>query len=521
MKKSLSLSSANLLYLLTMLLVITAGSIVQGLNLSLGLIATEFVLILLPAMIFLRVKKIPLKEALRIGKIRPSVAATCLFMGISTYLFSVLIENVMMQISGQPPVIMPASSMPKGTTESIFYFLALALAAPLCEESLFRGAVQGSYEAHKSTTLAIVIPALMFAFYHFRLSGLPGLLPVAFLLGYVAWRTRSIVGTILIHIGMNASAAVVTLLSLNSSDLPTKLLSKVWIYPAALLLTIILLFLFIKLQPKPASEESALEETRKSWFVTYWPLFAGFLLYAVVVISPFMLPVSQQNAITTLNFYPPHIETPIESRYQAVNRAGDVVGEMDCTITPHGETFSLDCGEDIDAYEVTIENSMWSDSGHTANLHVVWDSQTFQVLEYRNTGTYDSGGEQTSELKNGNLVTTSFFDSYDPLQLTGTPLFEHEWAWKVYDLDGTGGPLFKTPFVYLMRWNEEIKKSIPVMQDEILKLEGDETITVPAGEFKTWKVTMGSQAAWYLADDPGYPRPIQFDDGMLIYSLMK
>lgn len=210
MKKSLTIPSANLLYLVTMLLIILVGSMLQMSNLSLGVIATELLLILLPTLIFLWIAKVPLKEGLRLNRISVPVAVLSVFLGVCTYLFSVLIELAMANLTGLPSVDLSQSTLPQGVWPSVLYAVAIAVSAPICEEVLFRGALQGSYEGRKSALFAIVVPAVMFAFYHFRLSGLPGLIPVAFLLGYVAWRTRSIFASILIHFGMNAAAATVS-----------------------------------------------------------------------------------------------------------------------------------------------------------------------------------------------------------------------------------------------------------------------------------------------------------------------
>ena len=211
MRKALPLYSANLLFFLTMLLVILLGSLVQTWNLSWGLLITEFVLIALPAVLFLRQRRIPLKRGLRLNPISPLTAVLCVLLGFSTFLFSVIIEAVMAQITGMASVPVPESSLPKGLVELAVYFIALAAAAPICEEILFRGVIQTAYETNRSVKFAILITATMFAFYHMRLSGLPGLLPVAFILSYVAWRTQSILATMLIHFGMNATSGANTL----------------------------------------------------------------------------------------------------------------------------------------------------------------------------------------------------------------------------------------------------------------------------------------------------------------------
>lgn len=53
MNKALPISQANILYLITMALVITVGSVFQFFSLAWGLVATEVLLILLPAVVLL------------------------------------------------------------------------------------------------------------------------------------------------------------------------------------------------------------------------------------------------------------------------------------------------------------------------------------------------------------------------------------------------------------------------------------------------------------------------------------
>ncbi|MRR31596.1 hypothetical protein EG834_14995, partial [bacterium] len=123
MKKSLSIASANLLYLVTMLLVIIVGSTIQMLHLSWGLIATEVVLIALPAILFLRAKKLPLKEGLRLNQISLPVAVVSLLLGVFTYLFSVLIELVMANLTGLPSVDLGQTALPQSTLQYALYFV--------------------------------------------------------------------------------------------------------------------------------------------------------------------------------------------------------------------------------------------------------------------------------------------------------------------------------------------------------------------------------------------------------------
>jgi membrane protease YdiL (CAAX protease family) len=528
MKKSISLLSANGLYLFTMLLVIMVGSFMQTLNLSGGLIATEALLILLPTVLLLRARKIPIREGLRLNPIPPAVAGLCVVLGIATFLFSVLIETIMAQVTGMASVPLAENSMPKGLVESALYFVALAVFAPICEEALFRGAIQGAYERNKSAGFAITITALMFAFYHFRLSGLPGLLPVAFILGYVAWRTQSIYATMLIHFGMNVASAANTLSVLNGVSLIS---FSLWTALAGLAVAAGSIKILNRLYPARASDPSIAEPTgletikpampRRTWLGTYWPLFGAGLLYLAVATLTLMATLTPEfNPLTDLKYYPPRITAPIDSQYQVTNRAGQVVGSLSCRITPQGSTFSLECNRTIQGYEIKIGSSDYSDMTHTATWKATWESSTFNLLDFSFERQSTDGYGYQTVLRDGQLITTSS-EGMDQTQLAESVLLEYEWAWRVNDLNADVGSVFKTPFGYLVRWNEKLNKSVPALTTELLHVYPAETLDLPAGQYTAWKVTLAGQAAWFGKDDPSYPRPIQFDDGMVIYSLVK
>ncbi|RPI22908.1 MAG: CPBP family intramembrane metalloprotease, partial [Chloroflexota bacterium] len=286
MNKSLSLQAANFLFLLTMLLILTVGSVMQYLSLSLGLIATEVLLILLPTLIFLRLRRVPLKTGLRLNPIRPLTALACVLLGFSVSLFSLFIEAVMMQLTGMPPVPVPEGSTPSGVFPALLYFTGLAISAPICEEIMFRGAIQGAYENRRKVSMAITVTALMFAFYHMRLTGLLALLPVAFILGYVAWRTQSIYATMLVHFGMNATSAAITLVYVLGNGMVLPLVSP-WTAAAGLAATAALLWVLRRTTHLPQTTASETEPEpaglpRPSWLAVYWPLIGAWVLYLIV-----------------------------------------------------------------------------------------------------------------------------------------------------------------------------------------------------------------------------------------------
>ena len=539
MNKAVSVRAANVLFLVSILLVITLGSIVQMLDLSIGLIVTELLLILLPAVLLLRWRNIPLKEGLRLNPIQPVVGVLCVLLGVSAFLFSAFMDVVMVQLTGMNSVPLPEGSLPQGVIDSILFFIALAFAAPICEEALFRGVIQGAYEKQHTAFAAILLGGLMFAFYHMRLTGLPELLPVSFMLGYVAWRTRSIYASILVHFGMNGISAANSLwaIHVNGTGLPiiSPGLALVGVVASA-----VILYGIIRLQARPdrpltlekaagiqpeAREQPEAKEQpeaakQPAWLATYWPLLAGGLIYLIVAgltlassLFPGLLGMAE------LHYNPQRIDAPVESRYQVTNRAGDVVGEMTCVITPENDQFSLDCVREIKGYQIQTPTGFFADGDHTAEWKARWDAQSLQLVDFSWQRKDTAGHNFDVVLQDGALSATDSTRT-DVAQLAEDSWIEYEWAWRANTLEPEGGSLWQTSFGYLQLWDEREKDSTPTVKNEIVQITQVDGLQLPAGTFDAWKVSVGGQAAWYGKNDSGYPRPIQFDDGMVLYSLL-
>jgi membrane protease YdiL (CAAX protease family) len=86
--------------------------------------------------------------------------------------------------------------------------LAAVFAAGICEEMLIRGMFQGALEKRMHAVYAIVISSLVFSFIHINPWGGIQIFVIAVFLGLIAWRTGSIVPTIIMH-GMNNFIVIV------------------------------------------------------------------------------------------------------------------------------------------------------------------------------------------------------------------------------------------------------------------------------------------------------------------------
>lgn len=98
------------------------------------------------------------------------------------------------------------------TTTIAWVALAAVVLAPLAEELMFRVIIQGWLQSRVQPALAIAASAVLFSAIH----GFPdaiGLFPLAVILGYVYYRTRSYLAVIVLHAMFNAFSLAVVLLA--------------------------------------------------------------------------------------------------------------------------------------------------------------------------------------------------------------------------------------------------------------------------------------------------------------------
>ncbi|MDK9700723.1 MAG: CPBP family intramembrane metalloprotease [bacterium] len=82
--------------------------------------------------------------------------------------------------------------------------LAAAVVAPIAEEFLFRGFVQGVLEIRMGAISAILWTAAVFSFFHFNYAQLFPLWILSLALGLLAWRVDSIIPALIMHAVNNA-----------------------------------------------------------------------------------------------------------------------------------------------------------------------------------------------------------------------------------------------------------------------------------------------------------------------------
>lgn len=201
-----SAGSAYVLFFVCLVLVLTAGVGMQMASLTIGLLGTEVLLILLPAVIYVRLKRLPVAEGLRWRRVGAGLLLRCALLGplaggIAAAL-SVLVGWLLKPLLGSAP----EASLPLNTWSGFGLGLLVgALFAGACEETLFRGAIQGTVE-RRGAVHAVVVTALLFAVFHLNPWNLLSAAGLGVLLGIVTVRTGSTLPAMVCHACSNATA---------------------------------------------------------------------------------------------------------------------------------------------------------------------------------------------------------------------------------------------------------------------------------------------------------------------------
>lgn len=89
-------------------------------------------------------------------------------------------------------------------------FVAIAIAAPVVEELLFRGFLQNALTKYVPVWGAIILSSFLFSLVHLQPYAIPGLMSLSLAFGYLYHRTGSLRTNILLHMANNAFALFVS-----------------------------------------------------------------------------------------------------------------------------------------------------------------------------------------------------------------------------------------------------------------------------------------------------------------------
>ncbi|UCC72507.1 MAG: CPBP family intramembrane metalloprotease [Gemmatimonadota bacterium] len=151
-------------------------------------------------------------RALRLGRVPSAAFSLALQLGVAL-LFANLAATVLL---GPPAQDIEFVTEAEGAAERIAMAVGVALAAPVIEEALFRGLLQGVLESRLRHWYAIAVTAIAFGLMHGRDGALFFFLwslPV----GWVTWRSGSILPAVVVH-AVNNAVGLLSLLASGSVE---------------------------------------------------------------------------------------------------------------------------------------------------------------------------------------------------------------------------------------------------------------------------------------------------------------
>ena len=228
MNNTLNIRTAFSVVLLSIFSAFLAGGLVLGIALSLPdsskkiytyisfFIGQGFMMV--PLGYYLISQQQPILKRLRLRKVSPFIIGNTILFGSGILILSDELDRLIQVLIPAPDYIHNMSNLmrPETITGFIIFIIAVVVVAPIGEEILFRGFLQQFLEQYwKDSTKAVLITSLFFALIHLNPYWIIQIYFLGLILGFLAWRTRSVVPSLILH-GLNNSMAII--LSFSSGE---------------------------------------------------------------------------------------------------------------------------------------------------------------------------------------------------------------------------------------------------------------------------------------------------------------
>jgi len=200
-----SVTDAWMLFFATLLLVCTLGAVAQIESFLPGLAVTELFLILLPTVVYLWGKRLPVAESLRLRIVRFPLLVRSLLLGVLAWGMAAAVAFLVGGVLGPSPTL--SEPHPATMKELLLLLIVMSVLPGVCEEALFRGAIQAILE-RRGVWRGVIYTALLFGVFHLNPWLFLSATGLGLLFGVIVIRTNSIVCAMACHMGTNATAAL-------------------------------------------------------------------------------------------------------------------------------------------------------------------------------------------------------------------------------------------------------------------------------------------------------------------------
>ncbi|MEJ2054298.1 MAG: type II CAAX endopeptidase family protein, partial [Calditrichaceae bacterium] len=171
----------------------------------------ESLFIIVPVF-YARYRQYNIKKLFRIRPVSIKVIVLSILIGITLSILSDELDRIINLFFEMPDWLVTQSESLKAsnTLEFVLTFTGIVLVASIAEEGMFRGFLQYSLEKHGDVTRAVLLSSIAWTLIHMNVYWSIQLFLMGVVIGYLAWRTKSLIPGIIIH-AMNNFIGVVFL----------------------------------------------------------------------------------------------------------------------------------------------------------------------------------------------------------------------------------------------------------------------------------------------------------------------
>ncbi|MAI86990.1 MAG: hypothetical protein CMF99_07570 [Candidatus Marinimicrobia bacterium] len=176
---------------------------------------------IVPLIVFLKFKKLPLFHSVRFKVLKYSKIRPIILFSTGLIILSDEVDRIIQLFVPTPEYVLDLNYLlkPDSFLGAILLFIAVVILAPLGEEIVFRGFLQQILEKHwKDITQAILFTSLIFSLIHMNPYWFFQIYFLGIILGFLAWKTKSIIAPLILHSLNNCMALLLSSLELQQNN---------------------------------------------------------------------------------------------------------------------------------------------------------------------------------------------------------------------------------------------------------------------------------------------------------------
>lgn len=200
---------SGIAFTVTALLFIYLGSRVQSYSFTIGILITEYIFILSPSLLLLKIFRFNIPSVLRLHKINFKIVPLIIglmigsipIVGAINFVFMFLLKILF------GDVILPEIPIPETASKLLLSLLLIGITPGICEEVLFRGIILRSFEKY-GKWIALILSSFLFSILHISTTKVLGIFILGLLIGYIVIKTNSLYSGIIAHTVNNSVALI-------------------------------------------------------------------------------------------------------------------------------------------------------------------------------------------------------------------------------------------------------------------------------------------------------------------------